>query len=63
VDENVRLRVALAQAQGVTETEQLELSVLQRLQAKRESIFRIDEKRNEKKSEFPASVPIGTFFR
>lgn len=50
VDENVRLRVALAQAQGVTETEQLELSVHQQLQEKRESIFRIDEKRGEKKT-------------
>ena len=50
VDENVRLRVALARAQGVTETEQLELSVLKQLQDKRESIFRIDEKRGEKKS-------------
>ncbi len=49
VDENVRLRVALARAQGVTETEQLELSVLKQLQEKRESIFRIDEKRGEKK--------------
>ena len=50
VDENVRLRVALARAQGVEDTEQLELSILKQLEATRESIFRIDEKREEKKA-------------
>jgi transposase len=50
VDENVRLRVALARAQGVEDTEQLELSILKQLEATRESIFRIDEKRDEKKA-------------
>ena len=50
VDENVRLRVAVARLQGVTETKQLELSVLEQLQKKRESIFRIDEKQTKKKN-------------
>ncbi len=50
VNENVRLRVELARLHGVPETEQLELSVLKQLQEKRESIFRIDEKRTRKKT-------------
>ena len=50
VNENVRLRVEMAKLQGVTETEQLELSILKQLQEKRESIFRIDEKRARKKT-------------
>ena len=50
VDENVRLRVELARVHGVTETKQLELSVLKQLQEKRESIYRIDEKRSRNKT-------------
>jgi transposase len=50
VDENVRLRVELARARGIPDTEQLRLSILEELQKKREHIFRIDERRERKPS-------------
>jgi len=49
IDENIRLQVELARLHGVPETEQLELSILEKLQANRESPFRIDEKRARKR--------------
>jgi transposase len=48
VDENVRLRVELARARGIPDTEQLRLSILRDLDKKREHIFRIDERRERK---------------
>lgn len=50
VDENVRLRVELARARGIPDTEQLRLSILRELEKKREHIFRIDERRERKPS-------------